>query len=98
MTFRFLDLPPELRNNIYSLVFDPRAFKHELPENYSHYRFDLNLFRVCRQLYHESRRILLQNFAFVVVDTPWEEAQEHVSLDGHVPIIAGYNKVANFQD
>jgi tetratricopeptide (TPR) repeat protein len=88
MPFRFLDLPPELRNNIYREVLNPSSFRKKLPDHYTHYAFDLSIFLVSKQVYCESRSIFLQNFIFIRVETPWDEAQNHVERDGHVPLVA----------
>jgi tetratricopeptide (TPR) repeat protein len=88
MPFRFLDLPPELRNSIYREVLNPSSFRKKLPDHYTHYSFDLSIFLVNKQIYFESRSIFLQNFIFIRVETPWDEAQNHFERDGHVPLVA----------
>ena len=44
--FRFLDLPAELRNNIYRLIFSSTDTRINLGDGYFTYKFDLGLFHV----------------------------------------------------
>jgi tetratricopeptide (TPR) repeat protein len=86
--FRFLDLPAELRNNVYKLIFSRTRTRIDLGDGYSTYKFDLALFNVNRQIYFESRNIFRQIYVFVRIETPWDEAQQHVAIEGHVPVLA----------
>jgi hypothetical protein len=69
--FRFFDLPAELRNNVYKLVFDPATVRSESDEGVVTHHFDLASFRVSKQFYFESRNIFFETFAFARVETPW---------------------------
>jgi tetratricopeptide (TPR) repeat protein len=81
---RLLALPLEIREVIYDAVLDKNECEFE---GYKKYRFDLAIFQVSRQIYHESRTVFRRKHQFVAIETPWPEAQEHAAVDGHVPII-----------
>lgn len=98
MAFRFLDLPPELRDAVYSEVLNPDSFRRPLTDGYTRYDFDLSLFYVNRQVYTEARKIFFKNFLFVRVETPWDEAQHHVQTEGHVPVFTSGYLADNFHD
>jgi hypothetical protein len=87
MGFPFLDLPAELRNIIYLEVLNPSLFRQKADNNYTRYGFDLAILQVCQQIKYEAWGIFRQNFVFVRVETPWDEAQSHVERDGHVPLV-----------
>ena len=74
---QLLDLPPEIRETIYSIILSPAANRCLLPDDYSNYDFTaaLVLYRINRQIYHEAREVFRQNNTFVRIETPWEDAQ-----------------------
>ncbi|CAD0089713.1 unnamed protein product [Aureobasidium vineae] len=84
-----LDLPREIRDDIYTYLSAPSANKHTTNDgttttyNYTHF----NLFLTNRQLYHEARRIFLEQNTFVKITTPFPQSRVQVASDG-VPIVA----------
>ncbi|KAJ4364007.1 hypothetical protein N0V83_009462 [Neocucurbitaria cava] len=78
--FPFLRLPLELREAIYSLYFKPadRLIQNTSLEAQGYfggvYRFDLDLWRVNKQVYEESRRVWQRENVFVKIATPWPSA------------------------
>lgn len=95
--FRLLDLPPEIREAIWSQVLSITFTKRALDDDYSKYVFDYSLFLVNHQVYYEARKIYRRDNVFVRIETPWPEAQNHVALDGHVPIIATGEQADRFR-
>ena len=83
----FLSLPGEIRELIYYEVLCSAENTHHQDDGYKHYKYDLNLLRVNRQIHYEARKVFRQNNIFVSVETPWPEAQHHVAIEGHVPIL-----------
>ncbi|CAD0114957.1 unnamed protein product [Aureobasidium uvarum] len=83
-----LDLPREIRDNIYTHLFTPSANKHttndETTTTYTYAQH--NLFLCSRQLYHEARRIFLEQNTFVKITTPFPQSRVQVAEDG-VPIV-----------
>ncbi|KAI4723246.1 hypothetical protein E4T48_00545 [Aureobasidium sp. EXF-10727] len=83
-----LDLPREIRDNIYTHLFNPLANKHTTADSTATYTFThQNLFLVSRQLYHEARHIFLEQNTFVKITTPFPQSRVQVASDG-VPIVA----------
>lgn len=80
LPFRFLDLPLELREQIYSLYFRPadRLQKSTALENEGFhggvYRFDMRVLRVSRQVWREARKVWRREVRTVKVGTPWPSA------------------------
>ena len=85
----FLLLPPEIRDEIYRLILHPDANRkyHEYDHTSYNYAPALGLFRVNKQIAHESRKIFHDLNVFVRIGTPWPEAQHHVANEGEVPIL-----------
>ncbi|KAL8995407.1 MAG: hypothetical protein Q9169_004852 [Polycauliona sp. 2 TL-2023] len=89
MAFRFLHLPPEIRDYIYHQLLSCENARR-LPENDddpASYHFDLAILRSNKQIYHESKKAFQDN-VFVKITTPWSESIDHISSEGRVPIIA----------
>ncbi|KIW00551.1 uncharacterized protein PV09_07906 [Verruconis gallopava] len=88
--FRFMDLPAELRDQIYTHLLNPED-NCTIGEDgiIAKYNYDLRFFRTCKQVYAEAKRMLqvLPWNTFARIETPWEEAQEHVRVEGMVPIL-----------
>jgi hypothetical protein len=94
--FRFLDLPGELRNSVYSFLLGPGDARQDMGQGYTKYQYSLSLFLVNRQLYRESRKIFKQLNVFARIETPWDEAQNHVEMEGNVPVLATGQKAESF--
>lgn len=84
-----LDLPPEIRDQIYAVILHPNNNRTFLEDEYTSYdyRHALALLRVNRQIYYEAREVFRNLNVFLRIETPWEEAERHVNHIGHVPII-----------
>lgn len=87
MAFRFLDLPPELRFNIYNDILQPDKFRRDLGDGETSYEFDTSLFYVSKQVYQESHSVYSRNFIFVRLETPWGEASDHLRTEGRLPTL-----------
>lgn len=78
--FPFLRLPLELREAIYSLYFKPsdRLVQTSYLEAQGYfgglYKFDLDLWRVNKQVYIEASRVWKRENVFVKIATPWPSA------------------------
>lgn len=85
----FLNLPPEIREQIYGLIFEPEANRRHEEDEYVtyHYSKALVLFKINRQIYHEAHKVFYDLNTFVRIETPWPQSKEHVMAEGHVPII-----------
>jgi len=98
MPFPFLDLPRELRDQIYNEALNSNVFREQLEDGYSRYNFEWALLRVNRQIYHEAKIVYLKNFVFVRIETPWDKASEYVQTKGRVPILTTGWQAEMFQD
>lgn len=98
-TQTLLTLPPEIREEIYRLILHPNSNRHYHEDEYTSYNYKpaLVLFRINRQIYLESRKIFRELNIFVRIETPWAETQQHVQLEGHVPIVVTEEKAYTFQ-
>ncbi|KAF2002061.1 hypothetical protein P154DRAFT_521219 [Amniculicola lignicola CBS 123094] len=85
---RLLQLPLELREEIYRHYFDPttRLRPSDVPGT-EEYRFEFELLRTSKQVYDEGTRVFRRTNVFVRVETPWPQAVAHISHDGLVPIV-----------
>ncbi|KAI0206249.1 hypothetical protein F4808DRAFT_111993 [Astrocystis sublimbata] len=94
-----LGLPPEIRDQIYTFILHPNANRKSLADEYNDYdyRDALVLFRINRQVYHESRDIFRSLNVFLRIETPWSEAEQHVHVVGHVPILMKGLHAARFR-
>jgi len=99
MALRFLDFPPEIREQVYHEVLCSAHSCHDtgLADGSSHYDFQLNILSANRQIYREAKKIFQDN-VFVKITTPWPEALGHISSEGKVPIVAAGHNAANFVD
>ncbi|KAK6000097.1 hypothetical protein QM012_004085 [Aureobasidium pullulans] len=91
-----LELPREIRDHIYTHLFDPNANRRTTYDGstiytYSHH----NLFRVSRQVYHEARRIFLEQNTFIKITTPFPQSKYQVAEHG-VSILASGSYGDNF--
>ncbi|PSN64919.1 hypothetical protein BS50DRAFT_601474 [Corynespora cassiicola Philippines] len=98
-TCHFLRLPLELREEIYSLYLQPETKEGEFGGG--QYHFDLDLYRVNRQLYYEAQTVFRREHVFVRIETPWPTAAwinavNHISAEGLVPIVAAGPRASKF--
>ncbi|KAF2433634.1 hypothetical protein EJ08DRAFT_607426 [Tothia fuscella] len=95
--FRFLDLPPELRSNVYEHLLRPEE-PQQRGGSYIRYKFDLAIFGVNHTVHDEAVKIFRQMNVFARIETPWDQAEQHVAIEGNVPIIATGIYADNFYD
>ncbi|KAK4546627.1 hypothetical protein LTR36_001844 [Oleoguttula mirabilis] len=96
---RFLYIPPEIREQIYGYILHPdanRLYNTKDCTDYYSYKNALVLFRLNRQIYVEARKVFRDLNTFILVETPWPEAQNHVAQEGHVPLIAKGERASRF--
>lgn len=68
--FRFLDLPPELRNEVYALHFDLAGRVIDLDvDNYKRIHKKMAIFRTCRAIYSEASRFFYSTHTFRIFPT-----------------------------
>lgn len=80
-SFPFLRLPLELREQVYSLYFKP-ADRITFPEstgfedtfNGGVYKFDFDIYSVCKQVKTEAEEVWRRENIFVCIETPWPQA------------------------
>ncbi|KAL9113511.1 MAG: hypothetical protein Q9227_002248 [Pyrenula ochraceoflavens] len=91
-----LRLPVEVRDIIHRMVLGPASAKRPPVDGYSDYKFDLTLLLVNRQIHDEARHIFQRLHTFIKITTPWPEAQQHVALQGYVPMICTGPRASKF--
>ncbi|KAL9580002.1 MAG: hypothetical protein Q9212_004757 [Teloschistes hypoglaucus] len=88
MAINFLDLPAEIRDQIYHEVLS--AINARRPpvqdDDPGTFEFDLGILRVNKQIHHEAKKAFEDNI-FIKITTPWSESIDHISSEGRVPII-----------
>ncbi|KAL8951945.1 MAG: hypothetical protein Q9222_002129 [Ikaeria aurantiellina] len=97
MGFRFLDLPPEIRDQIYHEVLSCSNARIPPPndDDPASYKFDLSVLRTNKQVNHEAKKAFQDNI-FIKITTPWSESIDHISSEGRVPIITTGCKAESF--
>ncbi|KAI4189200.1 MAG: hypothetical protein L6R41_001643 [Letrouitia leprolyta] len=97
MPFRFLDLPPEIRDQVYHEVLstDNARLPPSSDDLPAFYKYDLAILLANKQVYHEAKKAFQDN-TFVKITTPWEESIDHISSEGRVPIITTGSKAEKF--
>ncbi|KAF2465282.1 uncharacterized protein BDR25DRAFT_396286 [Lindgomyces ingoldianus] len=91
-TCPFLQLPLELREEIYSYYFDPASRLSPGELGGVQYKFEFSLYRVSKQVYTEAQTVFRRRNVFVRIETPWSEAVKHIAHDNFVPIVAAANR------
>ncbi|KAF2150657.1 hypothetical protein K461DRAFT_179709 [Myriangium duriaei CBS 260.36] len=93
-----LDLPAEIRNHIYSLLLEPSANRTTTQDKHTYYHFSqiLGLFSVNKQVRAEALPIFHSLNQFIVIDTPWADAETHVHIEGQVPVVVPGGRAAEF--
>jgi tetratricopeptide (TPR) repeat protein len=96
----FLNLPPEIREQVYSLIFEPETYRRHEEDEYVTYDYSkaFVLFKINRQIYNEAHKIFYDLNTFVRIETPWPQSKEHVMAEGHVPIIVQYEQAKKFKN
>ncbi|KAL9114799.1 MAG: hypothetical protein Q9187_007417, partial [Circinaria calcarea] len=92
----FLRLPGEIREYIYYHVLCSVDNRRQQADGYKSYKYDLNLLLVNRQIYYEARTVFRRNNIFVSIETPWPEAQQHVAVEGFVPLLITGDRAEHF--
>lgn len=55
------------------------------------------LMLTCRQIYDEAASRFWRRHVFVRIDSPWPDAERHIALQGHVPIVATGARAQRFE-
>jgi hypothetical protein len=94
-----LQLPLELRNEIYTHLLKPEANRTFDPESgLTRYHFDhLNLLLVSKQIYNEAQSVFYLLNEFARVKTPFRDAERHITMEGHVPVVASQESAENIK-
>lgn len=92
----FLRLPGEIREYIYYHVLCSVDDQRQQTDGYKNYKYDLKLLLVNRQIYYEARTVFRRNNIFVSIETPWPEAQQHVAVEGFVPLLITSDRAERF--
>ncbi|KAI4176614.1 MAG: hypothetical protein LQ343_000905 [Gyalolechia ehrenbergii] len=97
MPFRFLDLPPEIRDQVYHEILssDNARLPPSNDDSPASYKYDLAILLTNKKIHHEAKRAFQDN-VFVKITTPWEESIGHISSEGRVPIITTGPKAEKF--
>ena len=91
-----LSLPAEIRSRIFEELLSARKVRYDKGNGYSGYRFHPALFRVNRQISAEAIEAFRHQNTFVLISTPWLEAQEHVEERGQVPVVIKGHRARRF--
>ncbi|KAI0541598.1 hypothetical protein GGR58DRAFT_456616 [Xylaria digitata] len=94
-----LSLPPEIRDQIYTIILRPSNNRTFQPDEYTDYdyRDALALFHLNRQIYYEARDVFRTLNVFLRIESPWPEAEQHINLVGHVPILMRGTRASRFR-
>ncbi|KAL8942643.1 MAG: hypothetical protein Q9216_001556 [Gyalolechia sp. 2 TL-2023] len=97
MPFRFLDLPPEIRDQVYHEVLssDNARLPPSTDDSPASYKYDLSILLANRKIHHEAKKAFQDN-VFVKITTPWRESIGQISTEGRVPILTTGPKAADF--
>ena len=96
---KFLDYPPEIREEIYRNLLSTTSSRVESddPDEPAHYHYHLDILSTCQQIYREAKKVFQDN-VFVKITTPWPEAIEHIRSEGKVPSLTTGQKAEAFRD
>lgn len=94
-----LDLPPEIREQIYGEILSTEHSRCPPmnPDEPAYYKFHLDLLLVNKRIYCEAKKVFQDN-VFVKITTPWPEAIGHIRGEGKVPCVTTGGKAENFRD
>ena len=94
----FLDLPVEIREQIYSEILSSAT--SILPpiaqDEPARYEFKLDILRTNRRIHHEAKKIFQHNI-FVKITAPWPESIDHIRSEGKVPTVTTGDKAETFR-
>jgi tetratricopeptide (TPR) repeat protein len=95
---RFLSLPLELREDIYSILLNPEAnrTRDDLDGTVRYHYDHLNLLLVSRQVHEEASKVFRRLNVFARIETPFPEAEHHIAIEGYVPIVASGPRAERF--
>ena len=95
---KFLDYPPEIREQIYSNLLSTTSSRVESddPDEPAQYEYHLDIFRTCHQIYREAKSVFQDN-VFIKITTPWSEAIDHIRSEGKVPSVLTGRKAEAFR-
>ena len=96
---KFLDYPPEIREQIYSNLLSTTSSRLESDntDQPARYHYHLNILSTCHQIYREAKKVFQDN-VFVKITTPWAEAIDHIKSEGNVPSVTTGQKAEAFRD
>lgn len=96
--FRFLDLPAEIRDQIYHDVLSTDTARRPPVDDDepASYKFNLAILQANKQIHHEAKKAFQDN-VFIKITTPWPESIDHISSEGRVPIITTGSRAEHFQ-
>lgn len=100
MPLAFLDLPAEIREQIYRERLCSAYSKCYPPvgsDSPPHYEYDLSLLYVNKLVHTEAKKIFQDNI-FVKITTPWPQSIQHINHEGKVPIVAEGRKATAFRN
>lgn len=95
---RFLDLPGEIREEVYRELLSSTRNKHDIGDGKAQYKFHLEILLANRQVHEEAREVFRRHNVFVRIETPWTQAVEHVRDEGRVPILCTGDAAVRFHD
>jgi hypothetical protein len=96
--FRFLDLPGEIRNQIYEELLDVELNKTPIDEGYWKYNHYLGILSVSKQVHAEAKDVFRKINVFCKLETPWAESQDHIHHRGRVSFLATGDKAQRFTE
>jgi len=90
-----LDLPPELRALILNELLTATSNKWVREDKCVFYKLHPEILRVNKLLSIEGREVLRRQNTLVRIETPWPQAEEHVAVDGHVPLLMSASRLVD---
>ena len=99
MAPRFLDYPPEIREQIYREILSTANSRVESkdPDEPDRYEYQLAILSTCHQIYREAKKVFQDN-VFIKITTPWYQAIDHIRSEGKVPSVTTGEKAETFRD
>lgn len=91
----FLDLPLELREEIYGHLLLTRHTQRHYGLGYSRYDIDVAVLGVNRQVHDEAQNVFHRN-RFVCIRTTWIDFEDDIIIPGKFPLLAKGPKAESF--